>query len=143
MAHLNKNLRLSRCFQKHKKNNSHFMSKTLHALLVILTISFANTSMAQTKKVPTKTDTTKVKKDNFLDLGAGTLGGIFGENLDGQSKNKKLSFLELLEKMDVPTEQKAEYKNWYYLQSKNLTEKQKDSLGKAIEKKIIEAQKDN
>ena len=43
----------------------------------------------------------------------------------------------------MPTEQKAEYKNWYYLQSKDLTEKQKDSLGKAIEKKIMEAKKDN
>ncbi len=76
-------------------------------------------------------------------MGSGTLGQIFGENLDGKSKNKKLSFLELLEKMDMPANQKAEYKNWYFLQAKDLTEKQKDSLGKAIEKKIMEAKRDN
>lgn len=124
--------------------------KTLHIILIILAISVVNTSTAQTKKEPvksdstksnsTKTDSTKVKKDNFLDLGAGTLSDIFGENLDGKSNGKKLSFLELLAKMDMPAEQKAEYKNWYYLQAKNLTEQQKDSLGKAIEKKIKEAQ---
>ena len=123
------------------------MSSTLWITLLFLAMIVANTSRAQTKKKPiktdsTKTDTPKVKKDNFMDMGAGTLGQIFGENLDGKSTNKKISFLELLDKMDMPAEQKAEYKNWYYLQAKDLTEKQKDSLGKAIEKKIMEAPKD-
>ncbi|MBG6128792.1 hypothetical protein IWQ47_000516 [Aquimarina sp. EL_43] len=67
------------------------------------------------------------------------LSGVFGENLDGKSNGKTINFLELLEKMDIPAEQKLEYKNMYYLQAKELTQKQKDSLGSAIEKKIIEA----
>ena len=120
--------------------------KILQLLLVMLAISISFGTMAQEKKTAStnlkKVDTTKVQEDNFLDMGSGTLGQIFGENLDGQSKGKKLTFLEMLEKMDMPAEQKAEYKNWYYLQAKNLTEKQKDSLGKAIEKKIMEAKKD-
>ncbi|WP_445733445.1 hypothetical protein [Mariniflexile sp.] len=119
------------------------ISKLLQLLLFFLAIAISTTSMAQTKKDSTKTEKKPVQKDNFLDMGSGTLGQIFGENLDGKSKNKKLSFLELLEKMDMPANQKAEYKNWYFLQAKDLTEKQKDSLGKAIEKKIMEAKRDN
>tara|TARA_R110002049_G_scaffold122467_3_gene277335 strand:+ start:7105 stop:7503 length:399 start_codon:yes stop_codon:yes gene_type:complete len=119
------------------------ISKLLQLLLFFLAIAISTTSMAQIKKDSTKTEKKPVQKDNFLDMGSGTLGQIFGENLDGKSKNKKLSFLELLEKMDMPADQKAEYKNWYFLQAKDLTEKQKDSLGKAIEKKIMEAKRDN
>jgi len=123
--------------------------KTFKITLILLVFSISG--FAQTKKKDTikpktdiiKTDSTTVKKDNFLDMGAGTLTQIFGENLDGKSTGKKLSFLELLEKMELPAEQKAEYKNQYYLQAKDLTEKQKDSLGKAIQKKIVEAKKDN
>lgn len=120
--------------------------KTLQILFVMLGLCISNLAQAQ-KKDSTKTDTTKVKteekKDNFMDLAAGTLGDIFGENLDGKSKGKKLTFLEFLEKVDLPKDQKAEYKNWYYLHVKDLTEKQKDSLGSALEKKIKEAQKNN
>ena len=123
--------------------------KTTIITVIILVFSspcfaaISTTSMAQTKKDSTKTEKKPVQKDNFLDMGSGTLGQIFGENLDGKSKNKKLSFLELLEKMDMPANQKAEYKNWYFLQAKDLTEKQKDSLGLAIQKKILEAKKAN
>jgi hypothetical protein len=123
--------------------------KTIKITLILLAYSVS--CFSQTKKkdpVKAKTDTRKidsttVKKDNFLDMGAGTLTQIFGENLDGKSTGKTLSFLELLNKMDLPPEQKTEYKNQYYLQAKDLTEKQKDSLGKAIEKKIMEAKKTN
>ena len=115
-------------------------------ILVFSVTSFAQTQSKDStiiKKDSIKIDTTKVKKDNFLDMGAGTLTQIFGENLDGKSNGKKLSFLEFLKKIDMPEAQKTEYKNWYYLQAKDLTEKQKDSLGKAIQIKILEAKKDN
>ncbi len=115
--------------------------KTLQILVIILIISIINTCYAQTPKDTIKTNTLKVKKENFMDMGAETLTQIFGENLDGKQTGKKLSFLELLNKMDMPIEQKEEYRNWYYLQSKDLTEKQKDSLSKALEKKILEAEK--
>jgi len=123
--------------------------KTTIITVIILVFSspcFAQTQQKdtnKTKKDPIKTDTTKIKKDNFLDLGAGTLTQIFGENMDGKTNGKKLSFLEFLDKMDLPAAQKAEYKNWYFLQAKDLTEKQKDSLGLAIQKKILEAKKAN
>lgn len=126
-----------------KKTNLKGFSKILHILLFFIAISISTVGMAQTKKEETnvkKPDSIKVKQENFMDMGAATLGQIFGENLDGQSKSKKLSFLEMLEKMEMPAEQKAEYKNWYFLQATDLTEKQKDSLGIAIEKKIMEAQ---
>lgn len=127
-------------FLNNTDSNLNSIKKQLRVLLFLLVITISATSMAQTKKDSTKTEKKPIQKDNFLDMGSGTLGQIFGENLDGQSKNKKLTFLELLEKMNLPADQKAEYKNWYYLQAKDLTEKQKDSLGKAIEIKIKQAQ---
>lgn len=123
--------------------------KTIAITFILLVFGITSFAQAQNKETvkakqnSTIADSTKVKKDNFLDMGAGTLGQIFGENLDGKSKNKNMSFLDLLDKMDLPAEQKVEYRNQYYLQAKDLTEKQKDSLGKAIEKKILVAKKDN
>ncbi|WP_158849452.1 hypothetical protein [Algibacter sp. L1A34] len=111
--------------------------KRLQKLLIVFTISASAISQAQEKK----TDSTQVNKSNYLDMGAGTLTDIFGSNLDGNKDGKKLSFLEMVDKMDLPAEQKTEYKNLYYLQSKNLTEKQKDSLGKVMSKKIKEAKR--
>ena len=127
-------------FLKNKNIHLNSIRKLTQFLMFFWAIAISTPSMAQTKKDSTKIEKKAEQKDNFLDMGAGTLGQIFGENLDGQSKNKKLSFLELLEKIDMPAEQKAEYRNQYYLQAKDFTEKQKDSLGKAIEIKIKEAQ---
>ena len=45
--------------------------------------------------------------------------------------------------MDLPENQKQEYRNLYYLQAKDLTQKQKDSLGNAIGKKIKEAKQED
>ncbi|PKV50007.1 hypothetical protein ATE84_2053 [Aquimarina sp. MAR_2010_214] len=104
-------------------------------IIAFFIIQWANAQSIDTSKTSEKT----VKKDNLLDMQANLLSGVFGENLDGKSNGKTISFLELLEKMDLPAEQKLEYKNMYYLQAKKLTQKQKDSLGAAIEKKILEA----
>lgn len=110
--------------------------KPIQLIIIALFIAqWANAQSIDTSKTRKKT----VKKDNLLDMQTNLLSGVFGENLDGKSNGKTISFLELLEKMDIPAEQKLEYKNMYYLQAKELTQKQKDSLGSAIEKKIIEA----
>jgi len=116
--------------------------KTLHILVILLSIGIANNGVAQTKNDTIETKKKTVQNDNFLDMGAETLTQLFGENLDGTATGKKLSFLELLNKMELPAEQKEEYRNWYYLQAKGLTQKQKDSLGNALGKKIREAQKE-
>lgn len=115
--------------------------KTLQILFVMLGFCISNSTQAQQKakqKDSTKVDSVKVDKNNFADLQSKTITGIFGENLDGKSTGKKLGFLELLEKMDLTQEQKLEYKNMYYAQAKELSQKQNDSLSKAIEKKILE-----
>lgn len=106
--------------------------------LIIIALFIAQWAKAQSIDT-SKTRKKTVKKDNLLDMQTNLLSGVFGENLDGKSNGKTINFLELLEKMDIPAEQKLEYKNMYYLQAKELTQKQKDSLGSAIEKKIIEA----
>lgn len=108
------------------------MKKTL---LVVACLVASNVSLAQKK------DTTK-KQDNFLDLASKSITQILGKDLDGKPSKKGIGYLDLLEKSNLPSEQKKEYKSWYYLQSKKqLTQKQKDSLGKALEKKILEAEK--
>ena len=109
---------------------------TLKLLLVLLAFSFSTTLIAQEKK----TDSTTIKKHNLLDMQTNILTSVFGENLDGNTTGKSIGYLELLEKTDLSEAQKTEFKNLYYLQAKNLTQKQKDSIGKAIERKIIEAQ---
>lgn len=133
--------------QNHKKFNKKLVSKTLQILLLVLAIGISQTAQAQSKEKTKEKDSTKAKNevqaDNFMDLFASTLGQTFGENLDGKSTGKKLSYIELLEKAEIPAAQKAEYKNWYYLHlKKDLTQKQKDSLGKALEKKINETKKE-
>ena len=117
--------------------------KTLPILLILLSIGITGTSYAQIKKDTTASEKKAVQNDNFLDMGAQRLTHVFGENLDGKATGKKLSFLELLSKMDLPENQKQEYRNLYYLQAKDLTQKQKDSLGNAIGKKIKEAKQED
>ena len=77
-----------------------------------------------------------------MDMLSGTLTGAFGENLDGKSKGlgKGIGYLQLLEKSNLPKKEKEEYRNWYFLQAKEMTQTQKDSLGKALSKKIIAAE---
>ncbi|WP_397363547.1 hypothetical protein [Olleya sp. R77988] len=111
--------------------------KTIKTLTLIWIICFATLCQAQTKQ--TTTDSTNVKPDNFLDMGAEVITQVFGTELDGNATGKTLSYLELLNQSDLPEDQKTEIKNLYYLQAQELTEKQKDSLGKAIEKQILEA----
>ncbi|WP_271782844.1 hypothetical protein [Aquimarina algiphila] len=116
--------------------------KTIQILvlgIVFFTIQLTNAQQTST----TKTEKNNLKQDNLLDMQTNVLSSLFGENLDGKTNGKTIGFLELLEKTDLSAEQKLEYKNMYYLQAKELTQKQKDSLGKAIEKKILEAQRDH
>lgn len=104
-------------------------------LAFIMVFCFTGAVIAQIKTA----DSTKVDSNIFLDLGAQTLSQVFGEDLDGNATGKTIGFLEMLNKSELPQNQKAEYKNLYYLHAKELTQKQKDSLGKAFEKKILEA----
>ncbi|WP_156133212.1 hypothetical protein [Lacinutrix sp. Hel_I_90] len=121
------------CKLPHK--NKIFSHNPMTFMLLILGLSLTDICLAQTKI----TDSSKVKSDNFLDMGAESMTQMFGENLDGNATGKKTGFLELLGKMDLTEEQKADYKSQYYLQANTLTQKQKDSLAKAIERKILEA----
>ncbi len=116
--------------------------KTSQILVISMMIFIMQLANAQQTKT-TKTEKNNLKQDNLLDMQTNVLSGLFGENLDGKPNGKTINFLELLEKMNLPTAQKLEYKNMYYLQAKELTQKQKDSLGKAIEKKILEAQRNH
>ena len=113
--------------------------KTTHFIFVILAFSISSLVEAQNKDV-VKTDKSTAKTDNLLDMQTNVLTNVFGENLDGNSQGKSIGYLELLDKMDKSQEQKAQMKNIYYLQAKELNQKTKDSLGKALEQKIMEAQ---
>ncbi|WP_128755311.1 hypothetical protein [Aquimarina sediminis] len=112
------------------------------SVLIILFFITQLISAQKTKDTAKNQEKTAKKSDNLLDRQANVLSSIFGEDLNGKSNGKTIGFLELLEKMDITSEQKLEYKNSYYLQAKKLTQKQKDSLSKVIEKKILEAQQD-
>ncbi|RRQ50704.1 hypothetical protein DZC72_09300 [Maribacter algicola] len=97
--------------------------------------------MSQNKKDETKKEAPK--SENFMDLQTNTLTDLFGSDLSGTPDGKQLNFLELLEQSDLPEEQKKEWRNYYYLQSKELTQKQKDSLSLALHKKMQKAMINN
>ncbi len=114
--------------------------KTKHTLMIIIALSFTCISNAQNQEVSTSEKST-IKSDNLLDKQTNVLTSVFGEDLDGKSEGKSIGYLELINKMDISPEQKVEMTNIYYLQAKELSQKTKDSLGKTIEQKKLEAQK--
>ena len=111
--------------------------KLLKLILALLAFCFTIIAIAQEKK----TDSTIIKKNNLLDMQTNVLTSVFGSNLDGNIDGRSIGYLELLEKSELSEAQKTEFKNLYYLQVKKLTQKQKDSLGKATERKIIETKR--
>lgn len=113
--------------------------KTLKIILGILAFGFSVLAIAQEQK----TDSILKNKTNILDMQSNVLTQVFGSKLDGNADGKTIGYIELIEQSELSNEQKTEYKNLYYLIAQELTQKQKDSLGKAIEQKIIEAKETN
>ena len=113
--------------------------KTAKITLTILVFSIACVVQAQNKEA-TKTSNKTSKEANLLDMQTNALTGVFGENMDGSTQGESIGYLELLEKMDLSADQKEEMTNIYYLQAKEPNQKTKDSLSKALEQKMKEAQ---
>lgn len=105
-------------------------------LLIFGTACFVQ---AQNKET-LKTEKSTAKTDNLLDMQTNVLTRVFGENMDVNTQGESIGYLELIEKMDVSEDQKAEMTNIYYLQAKEPNQKTKDSLGNALEQKMKEAQ---
>ncbi|WP_422858077.1 hypothetical protein ACOKFD_11585 [Flagellimonas sp. S174] len=117
--------------------------KALKYICVLALFCFSFGVKAQASKTTNKkNDTTVKKQDNMMDMLSGTLTGVFGENMDGKPKdlNSGIGFLELLEKSGFSQKEKNEYRNWYFVQSKNLTPKQKDSINLMLMQKMEEAE---
>ncbi|WP_452221876.1 hypothetical protein [Lacinutrix salivirga] len=107
--------------------------KTLLTFILLICISAVTHAQS---------DSLVVKSDNLLDMQSKTLTKIFGTELDGNATGESIGYLELLNRSELTTEQKQEYKNLYFLQAEKLTQRQKDSLGRVLEQKIREAQRD-
>ncbi len=117
--------------------------KTLKYICALALFCFSLGVKAQASKTTNKKNDTILKKqDNMMDMLSGTLTGVFGENMDGKPKELDggIGFLELLEKSNFSQKEKNEYRNWYFLQSKNLTPKQKDSINFSLIQKMKEAE---
>ena len=78
--------------------------------------------------------------ENFLDLQARSLSGIFGSDFKGSPDGETLDFLEMLEQAELPADQKEELKKQYYLQAREPSQKQRDSLAVTFKLKLMEAQ---
>ena len=113
--------------------------KIVKLIIGVLFLLVAQSSFAQ-HKTEKKTES---KNDNLMDMMSESMTGMLGTELTGTPEGESIGFLELLRKSDLPEQQKQEYVQWYYLQSKDLTKKQKDSLALALEKKLREANPDN
>ena len=81
--------------------------------------------------------------DNFMNMQSKVITDLFGSDLSGTPDGRSIGFLELLDKIELTPEQKLEYKNLYYLQARELTKEQKDSLSNVLEKKLRETQLEN
>lgn len=142
-------MNFSRKNHDRKKENKRFMSKTLQILFVMLAICISNSTQAQTlddllnsTEEESTENNSSTNPDNLLDMQSHLFTDLFGEDLDGNSTGNSIGFLELLEKLEMPADQKQHYREMYMLQAKNFTERQKDSLGRAFGRKIMEAEKD-
>ena len=113
--------------------------KIVKLIIGVLFLLVTQSSFAQ-QKTEKKTES---KNDNLMDMMSESMTGMLGTELTGTPEGESIGFLELLQKSDLPEEQKKEYAQWYYLQSKNLTKKQKDSLALSLEKKLKETKPDN
>ncbi len=102
--------------------------KTLTTLLTIYSFGFATICQAQTEQENAITDT--VKQMNLLDEQTKMFGQIF--DLGGAGADNPLggatNYLELVEKMDAPEEQKETLREHYKLYDLSLDPKKKDSL---------------
>ncbi|MGB3607473.1 MAG: hypothetical protein WA775_02700 [Psychroserpens sp.] len=117
--------------------------KTSKLILLVFALVAMQLSFSQTKKKDEKKETTTKKtNDNYLDLQTKSMTKLFGSDLSGNPDGKSIGYLEFLEKMDLPPEQKTELRHQYILQSKTLTQKQKDSLGQVFARQLEQAQKE-
>lgn len=118
--------------------------KAFKITISVLTLLAFQTVFSQTekKKEEKKEVKKETKTDNFMDLQTKSMTKIFGSDLSGNPDGKSIGYLELLEQLDLPPEQKTQLRNQYYLQSKTLTQKQKDSLGQVFAKQLEEAQQE-
>lgn len=128
--------------------------KTLKILTAVITLFAYQTGFSQSeeKKTEKKDEKKEVKEqvkeevkeetktDNFMDLQTKSMTKLFGSDLSGNPDGKSIGYLELLEQLDLPAEQKTKLRNQYVLQSKTLTQKQKDSLGQEFAKQLKKAQ---
>ncbi len=109
--------------------------KTLATILIICSSQIIIAQKTQEK------DSSFIR-NNIMDTQATIITKIFGSNLDGNPDGTSLNFSELIEKSDASPELKKHAKETYFVQSKNLTEKQKDSLDTALGKQIMNARKE-
>tara|TARA_R110000765_G_scaffold115714_4_gene208685 strand:- start:4384 stop:4728 length:345 start_codon:yes stop_codon:yes gene_type:complete len=110
--------------------------KTLKTFLLIVCLGTFPIIHAQTNPKP-QTPVT----NNFLDLQAGELGDIFGDSLTG-GKGNVTNYLELVDKSDRPEAEKKQLREAYFLYSKALDAKGKDSLQTVLTKKLLITKKD-
>ena len=112
--------------------------KTIRILAAPLLLLMLQPTFSQSKENRQTEKETKFEP-NFLDLQAQTLTNLFGSDLNGKPDGNPLDFLELLAKSDLAEEQKKEMTDLYYIQSRNLTPSQKDSLSATLQKKMQKA----
>ena len=105
--------------------------KTLKTLLLLTCLGSMALVQAQTDPKTESPVTT-----NFLDLQAGTLGDIFGEELTG-GNGEVNNYLDLVNKSDMPEADKQNLREAYMKYSKTLDAQGKDSLQTAMTKELM------
>jgi len=113
--------------------------KTVTTLLTICCFGFATVCQAQTDQKNSKTDT--AKQMNLLDEQTKIYGQVF--DLAGAGEDNPLdgakNYLEAIEKMDVPQEQKETLREQYKIYDLSLDANKKDSLKLMVNKMLTEA----
>ncbi|MET1258818.1 hypothetical protein ABV409_05725 [Flagellimonas sp. DF-77] len=112
-------------------------------VLLVSTLLLATTYWVGAQETKKKKDSIVNKQDNFMDLATKSFSGVFGESLNGNPKKmgKGMGFLEFLEQSGFTEKEKMEYRSLYVMQSQEMTQEQRDSLGLVLSKKIIEGEK--
>ena len=113
----------------------------MKALILFFFVAISITSFAQGAQEPTPANNNLPTSDNLADMQLEVLKPMMqaADEDDGIDWENTDNYLELLEQLELTEEEKAELRTMYFMQRTDLTQAEKDSIGRIISERIQNA----
>ena len=110
-------------------------------LILFFFVAISITSFAQGAQEPTPANNNLPTSDNLADMQLEVLKPMMqaADEDDGIDWENTDNYLELLEQLELTEEEKAELRTMYFMQRTDLTQAEKDSIGRIISERIQNA----